>query len=490
MNFNIPPLFRGTALCLAFFLIGTSVPAQQLTLFNNNIANPFSINPSQAGISGNKILFQHRNQWVGIQGAPEKTLVTSEWRLPQSKTALGFSLSRDQSNVIANTSSYATLATHFDLKKDHRLSFGASAGIRHNSIDFARVNVQDQGDGLLFQDRQNTTNFDARFGVTYGFKGLEVQASALQLFGNRAIYDNSFDEKHLEYTFVRHFVASAGYQFRLAEHVGIKPIVQLRGMQGFPFQPEAILRLDYKERIWAAGHYRHNSSAAVTLGLAISDRYLMGYSGEVSTNRLAGYNGGTHEIMFGIKLGGAFKHDANEKRLETLQRSAKTYEERLQYLQEANRKLEAELDAQRKKMAEVKAKNPELDYAEVRKLVREETEKRMKEYESHRPAVEEVVVADKPVELEEGLRVADRRYYVVISSMKTLNRAKRAVKKADKNYGLSSFVVHPATSNFYFVTTGGFDDREAARVEMKRVYRFNTTEEFQGRPWVYENKGE
>lgn len=487
MKFHLPSHLRAATLGLAFLLGGFALPAQQVSLFNNNIANPFSINPSQAGISGNKILFQHRKQWVGIQGAPEKTLVTSEWRLPKSKTALGFSLSRDQSNVIANTSSYATLARHFDLKKDHRLSFGASAGVRHNAIDFARVNVQDLDDDLLFDDRQNTTNFDARFGLTYGYKGLELQATALQLFGNRAIYDNSFDEKHLEYTFVRHFVASVGYRVQVAEHIGIKPIVQLRGIQGFAFQPEAILRMDYKDRIWAAGHYRHQSSVAVTMGLALNDRYLMGYSGEVSTNRLAGYNGGTHEIMFGIKLGGAFKNDANERNIETLQRSTRTYEERLQYLQEANRKLEAELAAQREKMAQVKAENPELDYAEVRKLVREETAKQMEAYEASRPAVV-VAPPEVRVELEEGLRAADQPFYVVISSMKTLNRARRAVKKADKNYGLKSFVVHPETSNFYFVTTGGFDDREAARGEMKRVYKFNTTKEFQGKPWVYENK--
>lgn len=489
MNFKS---FAATMLVLVAGVCG--LQGQQLTIFNNTVANPFAINPSQAGIGENQILFQHRKQWVGIQGAPEKSLLTSEWRLGQRKTAVGFSLSRDQSNVIANTSSYATVAQHYKLNEKHQLSFGASAGVRHNSIDFARVNVVDDADDLLFEDRQNTTNFDARFGLTYRFKELEIQATALQLFGNRAVYDNSFDQKHLEYLFVRHFVASAGYRLKLTKDIGMKPIVQLRGVQGFEFQPEAILRFDLKDNIWLAGHYRHKSSAAITGGIAINDKYVLGYSGEIATNRLAGYNGGTHEILFGIKLGGAFKNSDQGREITKLKKDAKTYEERLAYLQEANRKLKEEMETQRKQVKEAMEGNQsqqqqvaEVDYDEIRKIMREEAEKTLAEYEAKHPNGGGSPKADLPSDSNEeaGLRPATKQYYVVISSLKTENRAYRAVKKAKKNYNLDSFIIHPENSNFYFVTTGGFDDRESARQEMKRVYRFNTSKEFQGKPWIF-----
>jgi|GEM_PF-2101971 len=497
MKFTTTQFLKYTALFLLMLGFGKGLVAQQLSMFNNNIANPFSINPSQAGVDDSKILFQHRKQWIGVQGAPEKSLLTSEWRLKNSNTAVGFTLSRDQSNVIANTSSYVTVAKHFPLKGKSELSFGASAGVRHNSIDFAQVNVQDQADDLLFRDRQNTTNFDGRFGLTYRVKGLEVQASALQLFGNKAIYDNSFDQKHLEYTFVRHFVASAGYRFNVTDEIGIKPIIQLRGIQGSDFQREGILRLDYKNQFWAAGHYRHKAAAAITLGMNISDAYVIGYSGEVATNQLAGYNGGTHEILFGVKLGNPLKGSGKSKdgELKQLKSQVKTYDERLEYLQEANRKLREEMEAQRKRMTEIKRENPELDYNEIRRIMREEADKVLEEYEAKRPAMAPAGTSSNVgsgngsnFNMNPEIRPAEQPYYVVISSMKTPKRALKAVRKAKKGYDLESFVVHPAESKYYFVTTGGFSDREEARLEMKRVYRYNTAKEFQGKPWVYEQK--
>lgn len=476
-------------------LCGLSSRAQQIPMFNNNIVNPFSMNPSQAGVGESQILFQHRQQWIGIQGAPESTLLTSEWRLGKSKTAVGFSLSRDRANVIANTSSYATVARHFTLKEKHQLSFGASAGVRHNSIDFARVDAHDAGDNLLFDDRQSSTNFDARFGLSYRFKGLEVQGAALQLFGNRATYNNSFDQNHLEYQFVRHFFVSAAYRFEVAKTVGMTPMIQLRGMQGFAFQPEGIVRFDFKKNLWLAGHYRHGRSVAVTGGVAIQDKYVFGYSGEVATTSLAGYNGGTHEIIFGIKLGSAFKNHGQKREIDGLKKSVKTYDERLQYLQEANRKLEAEIASQRKKMESVKQQNPEMDYAEVRRLIEAETDKKIKEYEANRPKIDASAVDVPSPEFEnntggseDGVRGIDQPYYVIIATVKTLNRAKRTAKRARKNYNLESFVIHPFGGQFYFVTTSGFDDRPAAVEELKRVFKAGTTREFNGKPWILEEQ--
>lgn len=488
-------------LLIALLWLGTGgfsghLAGQQLSIFNNNIANPFSVNPSQAGLGDNQILFQHRSQWVGLQGAPEKTLLTSEWRIGKRKTAVGFSVEREQANVIANTSSYATVAKHFPLSANHQLSFGASAGVRYNSIDFNRVNVQDLNDELVFGSRQNSVNFDGRFGLTYRFKALELQAAGLQLFGNKATYDNSFDQDHLEYRFVRHYVFSAAYQLQAGKQIGVRPMVQFRGVEGFPIQPEAILRLDFKNQIWVAGHYRHQAAAAATVGVTLNDKYVLGYSGELSTNRLAGFNGGTHEIMFGIRLGNIFKTESQQKDLVQLQGDVRSYEERLQYLQEANRKLNAEIEAQREKIAELKNGGQELDYAEVRKLVQSETDRAIKEYEAKNPRT--VVVESSETsstgeqegknELPSGIVAADQPFYVVIASTKTEKKAEKAVRQALKQFELESFIIHPPSSPYFFVSTGGYNDRESARLELKRVYNSGTDKKFNGKPWIVEPK--
>lgn len=487
-------ILKSITILLLFVGAAMGVNGQQLTLFNNNIANPFSINPSQAGMEGSKLFFQHRRQWIGVQGAPEKTLFTSEWRMKESKTALGFSFGRDESNVIANTSAYATVASHFPLKKTHQLSFGASVGVRHNSIDFAGVNVIDAGDDLVFENRQNSTNFDAKFGLSYRFKGLEVQASALQLFGNKTVYDNSFDGNFLEYTFVRHFVTSAGYRFQAGKDIGIKPIVQVKGIQGSRLQPEAIMRLDYKKNLWAAVHYVYQSSAAVTVGAAIDNTYLIGYSAEFSTSQFANYNGGTHELMFGINLG-AFKKGKSDKQFQKMEKSLLAYDERQQYMQEENNRMQAEIEAQRERIKALKTNAGELDYDEVRRILADETAKlrkeieELKEFQANNPVQAGSNGTSQPINaapLPEGVVPATQDYYVVIATAKGPKRAQKFVRKAEKNYSLKTFIVHPVNNPYYFISSNGYDDREAARAELLRIFRMNTAKEFNGRPWIYD----
>lgn len=487
-------------LVITLLVVAAGAPSglsgQQLSIFNNTVANPFAVNPSQAGLGESQILFQHRSQWVGLQGAPEKSLLSSEWRIGKRKVAVGFSGEREQANVIANTNIYATIARHFPFRKEHQISFGIAPGIRYNSIDFARVNVQDANDVLIFEDRQNAVNFDARFGLTYRFKGLEVQASALQLFGNKAIYDNSFDQDHLEFRFVRHYVLTAGYQFEATPQIGLRPMIQLRGVEGFPVQPEAILRIDLKDRLWLAGHYRHQAAAAATVGIALNDKYVLGYSGEIATDRSAAYTGGTHEIMFGIRLGNVFKTESQQGDLVELQAGARSYEERLQYLQEANRKLNEEIEAQREQIDQLKQGGGEIDPAEVRRLVQTETKKAMEAYEKENPRT--VVVAGVPSQEDgapdsevgemEGIVSATQAYYVVIASVKTEKQARKAVKQAGKQFDLDAFIIFPPESKYYFIATGGYDEREAARMELKRVYTSGTDRKFNGKPWIVEPK--
>lgn len=359
-----------TFLILLINSFGT-IFSQQVSLLNNNIVNTYSINPSRAGLTDNQLFFQHRKELVGIDGAPEFTLLTAEFRLAESNSAIGFQFSHDQANVIKNSSGYMTYAHHLNLKQDQKLSFGLSLGVRNNSIAFDRVVVEEQGDEILFDYNQNGTNFDANFGLTYQYKNLEVQATALQLFANKATYFNTYEQKELNYRFIRHFVASVGYQFRENKKLKVKPIIQVRGVQGLSFLPEGILRLDYNNMFWLAGHYRNNATWAATAGMLISERFTVGYSAEFSTNKIGGYNGGTHEIIFGVKLSAPNKSSFSPNKIQNIEQKNKSYEERLMFLDQENKKLEDELEQQRKKIKEIEESSKKLDYNEIKKLIEE-----------------------------------------------------------------------------------------------------------------------
>lgn len=355
----------------SLLIAGFNLSAQQVSLFNHNITNPFTINPAKAGQESNQLFFQHRNELIGVDGAPEFSLLSAEFRLDKSRSAIGFQFSHETANIINNTAAFVTYASHFKLNDKSNFSFGISAGVRHNAIAFDRVNVTDNSDNLLFAFNQSSTNFDANFGINYQFQKLDVQLSGLQLFANEANYVNTFEEKELNYKFVRHFVASAGYQFFEDRKIQIKPIIQVRGAEGLPFLPEAILRFDYENLLWLAGHYRNDASWAATFGLNINDRYTVGYSAEFATSDISAQNSGTHEIIFGIKLNKQSRDGASSKTLRKLKDSNRSYEERLDFLNQQNKEQEEELEKQRKRLKELEKNGNSMNFDELKRMIDE-----------------------------------------------------------------------------------------------------------------------
>lgn len=352
------------------------VNAQQISIFNNNVINPFSLNPSKVGADGSRLFFQHRNELVGVDGAPELTMLTAEFRPSDSKSAVGFQFAHETANIINNTSAFVTYGSHFKLNDKQSLSFGISAGIRHNAIAFDRVNVLETGDRILFDFNQATTNFDGNFGINYRFQKLDVQFSINQLFGNKATYFNTFEQKELNYQFVRHYAASIGYQFLADKKISVQPIVQIRGAEGLPVLPEFILKADFEDLFWLAGHYRNNASWAATAGVSINERYTVGYSAEFSVNEFSAHNSGTHEIIFGIKLNKQSRSGASSGTIKNLERSSRSYEERLEYLNQQNKKMEKDLEKQREKFEEMERNSAgkPLNYEEIQRMIDQASE--------------------------------------------------------------------------------------------------------------------
>jgi len=357
------------------FIIGILVltilnlQAQQVGFFNNNIINPFAINPAAAGLDGSKIFLQQRNQWVGVQGAPIFSQLTAEWRLGESKSAIGLNVSHNTASILSNTSTYVNYAHHFQLSDNQYLSMGLALGIRNNTILFDQVYTLDSDDPLVFDYNQTGTSFDASFGMNYRFKALEIQFASLQLLANKTVFSSSYEQKELEFNFVRHFFASVGYKFTAGENFNITPIFQLKNVQGQNIQPEAIVKFDYKDFLWTALHYNHNRSYALTVGVAVSEMFVIGYSAEFSSNEFQGYSNGTHEIVFGIKFGSSFQTSINKKDIEKMQKTTRGFDERIEYLKRENERLRKEMKFQEDVLNEL---NEGASYTEIKKVLSKE----------------------------------------------------------------------------------------------------------------------
>jgi type IX secretion system PorP/SprF family membrane protein len=363
-------LIKRTVLLFMVFLSGSyNGHAQQVVIFNNNITNPFSTNPAMAGYHGSNVFLQQRNQWIGMDDAPVNTLLTAEWRLGKSRSALGFSLSKNRAAILDNTSSYATYASHFRIGKEQYLSFGLSAGIRNNSILFDRVNALEGDDPLLFDYNQAGTSFDAAFGMAYHWKSLEVQLASMQLLASSSVFSSSFEQKELAFDYVRHYFGSVAYEFKIKNSYSITPILQARNVNGFNIQPEAAVRLGYKDFLWTALKYNYLRSVDLTVGVAISEKFVVGYSAEFAASQFAKHSGGSHEILFGIRLGKSHQPEINKNEIEKLKRDSRSYDERLEYLKRENERLRLEIKEQKKLIEELQKSGA--SYEEIKKALEE-----------------------------------------------------------------------------------------------------------------------
>ena len=79
-----------------FLIIQMGVFSQQIPLNTLYSYNKLSINPASAGlVKGIEMNLSHRQQWIGFEGAPVTTWLTSQMQL-SPKIGLGFSMAYDQ----------------------------------------------------------------------------------------------------------------------------------------------------------------------------------------------------------------------------------------------------------------------------------------------------------------------------------------------------------------------------------------------------------
>lgn len=469
----------------AVFTLGvcSTVTAQQRSIFNHNIINPFSVNPSAAGAEGNKIFLHHRKQWVGIDGAPQFSMLSTEWRLGEGKSAVGLAISSEKSGIISNSMAFITYAPHFQLTKTQKLSFGLSGGVRQNSIAFDRVNAFDEGDAILFGQNQNSTNFDVNAGFTYKIGGLTLQAVGLQLLGNKSTYSNSFLSKELDFRYIRHYFGSISYEFVTKKNLKFTPIIQARGIEGLPLQPEGIIKFDYKDKFWAAGHYRYKAAYGFSAGVHINETFTIGYSGELSPSNFVEYNGGTHELVFGVKLGGAYQSLINKQRLDKLSKTTAMYDERIEYMKRENEKMQEAIDKQKTKVEEIKNRQGELSYDEIKKLLDEARELDSKESKVKETEVEKDSVILKDYKSNK-VNTPNKKYYTILATEASKSDAFKSQRLAESKFGLDTYVIKVDGHKCYYVTVGGSDILQDCIDLRENLIPKSSENYFNGNAWL------
>lgn len=311
--------FRNSILIFLVFA-GVNTFAQQVSQFTQYYINPYIINPSLAGYSGETQAFFIRSQRnSGFESGNVLNMLSADGKVWDDKIGFGFNLYSDQMGSLSTQGANITLSYAVKFSDDARLGFGISGGVSDRKYDLSNVIVEDANDPMLqmgFPARK--AFFDMNAGLFFDYKKFQIGVAVPQLIGNDlAINTSSVNLK-------QHLKAHFAYELLLSEvyELTLKPFASLMYVSGAPFQYDINAGVDMKRVGWVNIGWRSNYAINTNIGFHIKNNIHAGYAYHLVLNNTKNFGVSHHEILLGItfgKGGNKRESDALKKENERLQ---------------------------------------------------------------------------------------------------------------------------------------------------------------------------
>lgn len=267
---------------------------QQDKLLTHFIFDKMSINPGATGVGmdhqicGTAI---YRNQWDKFSGAPNSVLVNAEANLSQYfPSAVGISFYHDaigyarQNNVTLNYSYHLPLG-------NGSLGIGAALGLVNYGMNPTWITPDGNPNDQSLPQQGGASNFDANFGLYYmSYDGWYAGLSTTHI--------PALELKNLNFNVARHYYAMGGYRWNEAFSVSkldLEANVLIRS--DFKLMSSDInVRAIWNNMIYGGLTYRTFDALGIMAGFSMKG-FTVGYSYDITLNRVSDISWGSHEIM-------------------------------------------------------------------------------------------------------------------------------------------------------------------------------------------------
>lgn len=288
-------------LSFAFLLLSLNLLAQQDSQYTQYMYNTVSVNPAYAGSRGvTSVFLLHRNQWVGLDGAP----VTNVFSInkPVSKTNLGYGISlvNDRIGVSDNNTFSADVSYSIPLSNSYKLSFGVKASANWLSVDYSRLTIRHPDDIVLSQQNEIESQFSPNVGIGMywhspkNYIGISIPNFLETKRYNDNISSTAKDKMHIYLIAGRVFDLNSDWQF--------KPAILTKLVQGAPLQIDFSANFLFNQKFTFGAAYRLNAAVTGLVGFQVNEAWQIGYSYDTETSKLSNYNSGSHEIFLRFEL--------------------------------------------------------------------------------------------------------------------------------------------------------------------------------------------
>ena len=282
-------------ICCLFWANQTT--AQQDPQYTQYMYNMNVVNPAYAGLKeGLAVNLLYRNQWTGLDGAPET--YTAALHSPiNEKIGLGGSVIRDQLGPITETNAYADFSYKLQVSNNYQLALGVKAGATFHDIGLTSLALQTPGDPFFSQD-VNAVNPNIGTGAFLFSDKFYVGLSVPNLLNSTHL-----DEDNLRFgTETNHYFLTSGYVFEPTNKLKIKPSFLVKSSFTAPVSFDANINALFSERFEVGVSYRLDDSFSGLVGFQATPDLRIGYAYDAVTSEINNVAPSSHEIILSYNL--------------------------------------------------------------------------------------------------------------------------------------------------------------------------------------------
>lgn len=140
-------------LFLSVVLFTSALWAQVNPTLDNYLLNPARLSPAAAGTLDRDIQMIYDKQWVGINGAPQSSMLSFDY-MTEGRLGLNVEFVNDQVGPVASNSFGLATAYHLQVGRKQFVSMGLRGTFTQFNVNLLDVNVLDNWDPKFLQNYQ------------------------------------------------------------------------------------------------------------------------------------------------------------------------------------------------------------------------------------------------------------------------------------------------------------------------------------------------
>lgn len=283
-------------LTVVLLMITGNLHAQHDVHYSMFMFNKLAFNPAYAG-SKEVLTFagHYRNQWQGIDGAPQTFTFTGHMPLFKKRTGVGLSIIADKIGIV-NTY-YTDISYAYRVRFDEKsvLSIGLSGQLQYGRLDWRKSDPLDNGDNFIPDVQSNKLNPNFGLGAYFKSKDYYVGISIPRIL-KTTIYDDNPIE-YIGFNTFRSAYVMGGFVTRLSKNVKLQPGVLFTYNPSTPFEMDLNVSLVFLDRFWVGLSYRLEDSVDAIFQFQINEQLKAAVALDFTLTELNNYSPGSFELM-------------------------------------------------------------------------------------------------------------------------------------------------------------------------------------------------